>query len=442
MIKIRNVTGWQKTKFNLKLKINIFFHHIPVLCKREISFTGFILLLKRLLLFVSKMQHNKFVNIDGKTRLGLYVPGYPSQAFYTACHKFSQFSEKMPCTTVLLSITSACPYHCNYCYQKLDKGKDVELETLIKTVRKLQEMGIAFFNIEGGEPFIVYERLKRVCTVIDARSEIWINSTGAGMSPEKLSELKELNVTAIMFSLHSPDAVTFNQFMGEDSAWDTMEKGVEMCHKAGLAVAFNTCLMREDFYSGNFERIMEAAKGFGACLIQIIKPKPAGGWLEKGNIEFTTENLNYIKNRVNQYNLEEAFSEYPAISAQIIEEDKAVFGCTAGGTDRFYINAKGDLQPCEFLNISFGNIMVDEFEDIYQKMRNCFAWGGERYLCESCSKDIYKVFLENELKSLPLTPTLSEKIYSSWDRGKKTDLYERLEKMIRSGQANIFGRRK
>ena len=378
---------------------------------------------------MSKVQHNKFVKIGDNTRLGLYVPGFPAQAFYTACKKFSQFSEKMPCTTVLLSITSSCPYHCNYCYQKLDKGKDVEIETLIRTVNRLQEMGIAFFNIEGGEPFLVFDRLKRVCSVIDTRSEIWINSTGAGITRERLVELKAMNVTAIMFSLHSADADAFNQFMGNDSAWEAMEDGVKMCHDVGLAVAFNTCLMQDDFYNGTFERIMEAVCDYKACLIQIIKPKPAGGWLEKKDIEFTSEDLAYIKGRVNQYNLQKEFAKYPSISAQIIEEDKGVFGCTAGGTDRFYLNAKGDLQPCEFLNLSFGNIAVDRFEDIYQQMRNCFAWGGECSLCESCSQEIHKVYQENSLKSLPLPPELSQKIYGSWDRGRKTDLYEQLEKL-------------
>ena len=369
------------------------------------------------------------LKLGTKLGLGLYVPGFPSQAFYTACKKFSQFEEKMPCTTVLLSITSACPYSCNYCYQKLDRGKDVDIDTLSGIVRKFQDMGIAFFNIEGGEPFLVFDRLKKLCSVIDSRSEIWINSTGAGMTRERLTELKEMNVTAIMFSLHSPDAIAFNQFMGSDSAWDAMEAGIKMCHEVSLAVAFNTCLMRDDFYNGTFERIMDKAKNYKACLIQIIKPKPAGGWLKKGTIKFSLEDFAYIKARVNQYNLQKEFSGYPAISAQIIEEDQAVFGCTAGGTDRFYINAKGDLQPCEFLNISFGNIVVDKFEDIYEKMRSCFPWGGECHLCESCSKEIHKLYQENGLKSLPLTAELSEKIYSSWDRGRRTDLYEQLEKL-------------
>ena len=81
--------------------------------------------------------------------MGLYVPGFPSRAFYTACKKFTQFDEKMPCTTVLMSITSACPYNCSYCYQKLDRGRDVDINILSKTVRKLQDMGIAFLTCLG-----------------------------------------------------------------------------------------------------------------------------------------------------------------------------------------------------------------------------------------------------------------------------------------------------
>lgn len=426
MIKIWNVAGVHKSIFNLKLKISVFFYFIPELFKGNISLKSLFLFLRRLLIFLSKMQHNKFVKIGDKTRLDLYVPGFPSEAFYTACKKFLEFEDKMPCATVLISITSACRYNCSHCYQKLDKGRDVDIDILIDIVKKLQDMGIAFFNIEGGEPFLVYDRLKKICSAIDERSEIWINSTGVGITRERLIELKKMNVTAIMFSLHSPEPDVFNKFTGNDSAWDTLKSAVNMCHDAGIAVAFNSCLMKKDFYNGTFESIMAVAKDFNVCMVQVIKPKPSGGWLEKEDIEFAQDDMVYIKEKINKYNLSGEFSEYPSISAQIIEEDKDVFGCTAGGVDRFYINAKGDLQPCEFLNISFGNIGVDEFEVIYKKMRNCFEWGGDCNLCEKYSKEIYKLYKENNVSSLPLSPELSEKVYNSWDRGEKTDLYERI----------------
>ncbi|WHH59479.1 radical SAM protein [Petroclostridium sp. X23] len=429
MIEITNITGNNKILFNLKLKISVLFHFIPYILKRKLSLKNFILFLRRLLIFLSRMQHNKFVRIGDKTRLDLYVPGFPSKAFYTACKKFMHFDGAMPCATVLISVTSACTNRCSHCYQKLDKGKDVNIDTLVNAAQVLQERGVAFYNIEGGEPFLAYDRLKNLCSSIDERSEIWINSTGVGMTIEKLKELRKLNVTAVMFSLHSPQPEDLNRFMGNDSAWDTLQKAVEMCHDADIAVAFNTCLMREDFYNGTFEEIMDTAKDFHACMIQLIKPKPSGAWLEKEDILFDEKDIALVKEKVNKYNTQQEFARYPSISAQIIEEDAAVFGCTAGGIDRFYINAKGDVQPCEFLNISFGNIADQPFEMIYEKMRNVFSWGGNCYLCEKYSKEIHHQYKENHLKTLPLPPEISEKIYGTWDRGDKTDLYKSLEQL-------------
>ena len=382
-----------------------------------------------MLFFLSKLQHNKFIRRGGKTKIDLYIPGYPSKAFLTACKKFIQFDDKMPCTTVLISVTSACMYNCSHCYQKHDKGKDIQIDLLTDVVKNLQNMGIAFFNIEGGEPFLVYERLKKVCTSIDERSEIWINSTGVGITKERLLELKKMNVTAIMFSMHNSNQGIFNKFMGSDSAWETFESSVHMCHEADMAVAINTCLLKEDFYNNQFEKIMEKAKELNVSLVQLIKPKPTGGWLGKENLEFTKDDIKYIKSKVWQYNSKKEFEKYPSIFAQIIEESEDVFGCTAGGIDRFYINAKGDVQPCEFLNISFGNISEECFELIYNKMRNCFDWGGDCNLCEKYSKDIYKLYKKHNSASLPLSPVLSKQIYTSWNRGNKTELYEKLEKL-------------
>ena len=303
----------------------------------------------------------------------------------------------------------------------------MEIDFLVETAKKLQNKDIAFFNIEGGEPFLVYGRLKKICGAIDERSEIWINSTGDGISLERLAELKKMNVTAIMFSLHNPEPAKFNMFMGIANAWQTMTNAIKLCHKVDIAVALNACLQKNDFYNGTFEGIMEQAKKFNAAIIQLIKPKSAGGWLEKGVGLFTTADINYIKKQVNKYNSEKQYKNYPAISAQIIEEDRSVFGCTAGGTDRFYINAKGDVQPCEFLNISFGNIQQEPFEKIYARMRSCFEDPGECWLCERYSAEVLHLFKENKLQSLPLNPELSMKVYNNWDRGRKTELYQCLK---------------
>ncbi len=431
MVRIKNVTGIYKAFFNIKIRVIIFFHFLTELFNKNMSLRRYILFLRRLLYFLSKLQHNKFVKIGKNTRLGLYIPGFPSKPFYTACKKFMVFDKKLPCTTVLISVTSACIFNCEHCYQKNDIGKDIDIEKLVKVVKRLQNLGVAFFNIEGGEPFLVYDRLKMVCEVIDERSEVWINSTGDGMTSKKLQELKNFNITAVMFSMYSPYPDIVNKFMKSDKAWSSMVKGIELCDETDIPIAFNMCLKKQDFYNGIFDKLMERAKDFNASLIQLIKPKPAGGWLENGVEDFSKADILKVKEVVNEYNSSKKYKDYPSISAQIIEEDSRMFGCTAGSTDRFYINAKGDMQPCEFLNISFGNIDIDEFDEIYQKMRQCFEEPGECWLCEKHSKDILKVFKEKNLKSLPLDREVSKKIYKGWDRGSHTELYDIIENKLK-----------
>ena len=430
MLTVKNYTGITKKLISFKIKLYTFIHFTGQLIRGQIKLRYFFRVLKRLLFFLSYMKNNKYSKIGKRLKIHLYLPGFPSKAYYHACSKVLEFDKKMPGISALISVTSACRYKCPHCYQKHDKGKDMDINILIKTVKNLQNKGIAFFNIEGGEPFLVFDRLKKVCDAIDERSEILINSTGDGMTFENLSELKKnKNIIGIMFSLHTDKPEDMNKFTGVENAWKNLEKGIELCHNVGLAVTFNTCLLRDSFYDGTFENIMEIAKDFNGSILQLIKPKPAGGWLESGIEDFSKEDIEHITDKVHKYNLARSHKDYTFISPMIIEESAEVFGCTAGGTDRFYINAKGDLQPCEFLNISFGNIQTDDFEVIYEKMRKVFEKPCQSWLCEKYSRQVLKLKETNNLSSLPLTPEISKQIYESWDRTDLTDFYQKLKEL-------------
>lgn len=428
MKRINYKIGLNRAIYNQKIMIYVFFHYLLEVINGRLEAKNFIKVLRRLMIFLSKMKENKYVQSGDETKMNLYIPAFPTAAFYKACSKVINIEPKMRCISVLISVTSACKFNCEHCYQKLDSGKDVDIDLLVETVQKLDDMGVAFFNIEGGEPFLVFERLKKVCSTIKV-GEIWINSTGDGISLEKLKILKEMGVKGIMFSLHSSNPEKINKFMGKADAWSKLTKGIELCHLAGLDVAANSCLMKSDFYDGTFQQVMNIAKEFGVSILQLIKPKPSGAWLNSDLELFNQDDLDYVKELVNNYNNKQEYEDYPMIAAQIIDESTENFGCTAGGTDRFYINAKGDVQPCEFLNISFGNIKDGNFDEIYDKMRNEFEIPGDCWLCEKYSNQIGKIFTENNLKSLPIPPELSCHVYDNWNRGKCPDFYDKVVKI-------------
>jgi len=430
MKKIKSISGLQRSVYELRIKLRVLFYFTGLAFKGEFSFHLYFRVLKRLLFFLSKMNLNKFIRTSLGVKINLYVPSFPRKAFFHACRKVMEFNEKMPSVTVLMSVTSACRYDCAHCYQKLDKGKDVDINLLVAIAHQLQDKGVAFFNIEGGEPFLQYERLRKLCEAIDDRSEILINSTGDGMTYERLMELKGRgNLLGIMFSLHTHDPERLNTFMKSENAWSNLQNGINLCHRAGIDVTFNSCIALEDYYNGNFEKVMEAAKNAGATIIQFIKPKPAGGWLECGAEKFGIEDLEHIRRKMIDYNTHVKYRDYPAIAAMIIDEDQEHFGCTAGGTDRFYINAKGDVQPCEFLNISFGNITEEKFELIYDRMRKVYEVPGTCWLCEKYASRIAEILKSTGQNVLPLSPEHSGEIYENLEKGPVPDFYDKVVKM-------------
>jgi MoaA/NifB/PqqE/SkfB family radical SAM enzyme len=427
-MKIKTYTGFEKKWLNIKIKLYVFIHILSITINGKLAPSKLFKVLNRLLIFLSMMKNNKYVKLGNSIKLNLYLPGFPSKAFYHACNKVTVFDTKMPCVSVLISVTSACRYRCEHCYQKYDSGKDVDIDLLIKAAKYLQDEGVAFFNLEGGEPFLVFERLYKLCSAIDHRSEIIINTTGDGVTLDNLHQLLQRgNVSALMFSLHSSNPEAINDFAKNDKAWDNLTHAINLCSKTGMGIMFNSCLTRDSLYNGTFETIMEKAREFGGTLIQLIKPKPAGGWLNDAPENFSENDIQILKKKVDNYNLSKEFKDYPFVYSQLIEEEPEMFGCTAGGTDRFYINAKGDVQPCEFLNISFGNIQEQDFKLIYQAMRKEFNDAGDCLICEQCARDINFEFQNDENKSLPLSPEVTKKIIRNWNRGNLPYFYKKVK---------------
>ena len=223
---MKTYIGINRKFLNLRIKIITLLYFLPLLGRSDPGMKKFSRFIKRLLFFLSFMKDNKYVKTGNGIKINLYVPSFPTRAFFQACRKVMEFKGKMPAVTVLMSVTSACRFNCRHCYQKHDKGKDVDIHLLIHAARYLQDHGMGFFNVEGGEPFLVFDRLQKLIEATDKRSEILINSTGDGITLERLNILKKNgNLAGIMFSLHTDRPEKLNDFMDSEKAWETLEKG-------------------------------------------------------------------------------------------------------------------------------------------------------------------------------------------------------------------------
>jgi MoaA/NifB/PqqE/SkfB family radical SAM enzyme len=171
---------------------------------------------------------------------------------------------------------------------------------------------------------------------------------------------------------------------------------------------------------------MDFAKDLRCDFVQLIHPKPAGQWLDRRS-EMQTDPavVRHARSEHLRYN-SPAFHDYPALAAQVFEESEAVLGCTAGAVDRFYVNAHGEVQPCEFLNVSFGNVTDESFGAILARMRETFREPCSDWLCCTQPDAVRALAEKHGLSDLPLLWPQTRELVAQWTRGPKTPVYTRL----------------
>ncbi|HEY3376972.1 MAG TPA: radical SAM protein, partial [Armatimonadota bacterium] len=374
------ITGFGKVLFFAKVALHVAARYAGKPGAFRWSPLAYLRFLARALQLLLVFQHNKVVRVPNGYKFQLYLPAYPSPAFFYALESKLLRTPPAP-ITIVLSMTKACPYRCGHCYQHLDGGADLDEARLIDTAQRIQQLGVAMFDIEGGEPFVRYPRLLRLLQALDARSELWVNTTGAHLHAEMLCELKAAGLFGVMVSIHSPDPAAHDAFTGVPGSFATACQAVQMCRAQGLVTALNSVLAEEDVRTGGVDRLMELARAMDCDYVQLIHPKRAGSWLgHTAGMQQACEVLACIEQAHVRYN-SRARHDYPSLAAQVYEERADTAGCTAGGIDRFYVNAHGEVQPCEFVNISFGNVQEEPFEVIFARLRACFPTPCCDWLC-------------------------------------------------------------
>lgn len=420
------ITSYRRHLFDLYVSFYLFIKYSVVLISRKISFRQYVIFFRRLIIFNKRLKHNKVVKINKQYKIHFWLPVFPSKPFFQAVEKFLIINGDPPPVSVVLSMTKACTYKCPHCYQKKDTGKDLPREELIKMIKEMQDIGIAFIDIEGGEPLLRFDRLLELVRNIDERSEIWVNTTGYRLTEDRARKLKEAGVFGVMISLHHWSKEKHDEFTGVKGSFDIACSAMKIFQRAGIVTVINCCPSSELIEEGGIEKMMDLAKEQGCSLIELIHEKPAGGWMGR-KASMGKDILKKLYNYHLLYNTDPKYKDYPSLSVQVYESSKENFGCTAGGIERFYVNAYGEVQPCEFLNVSFGNVEEEGFLPVFRRMREYFKTPGTNWLCCTECQSIEKIIKEKKIKTTPLDKKITISLVRDWDRGEKTPLYREMK---------------
>ncbi len=326
-----------------------------------------------------KMKLCKFTRFANHYYFSLTVPHWPSKAFDNMVAggglniAAAGTQAKKQIDTVILGITRQCNYKCCHCYEHYNLGDMdiVPIEKWSNAVKELQIAGVSIITFSGGEPMMRYEGLLELLKTADlSLSDFHLHTSGFGVTPEKAAELKLAGLQAAGVGLDDVNPERNDLFRGYKGAFDQAVNAIKCFRDAGIFTYVNFCPSSVLIRSGDIHRYLEMLKDLNVGFVRWLEPKPCGGYSdENANDLISQEDSEILKELYIKMNTAADYRYYPPVSYEAYTEAPGNMGCMMAGNSLLYIDTLGNVEPCVFLPVSFGNIMNEDLSVILSRMK-------------------------------------------------------------------------
>ena len=312
-----------------------------------------------------------FKNIFRLLNMVNYFKGH-----YYAIHKIgiNYFKKFILHQNVLRYIEIALNYNCNancyFCSCSKDKFKPQNKELLTlkdieKIIKESKKYNPLMMGIAGGEPFLsplLYDTIKiiRKNKILPA-----IISNGILANQERLLKLKEAGLCWYCVSIHAIGK-KHDEIVGVKGAFDNAVKSLMIAREIGLVPQIGLTPTNETIENGEFDKVINFAVT-KKIFITLDYPVPSGVSQGDMSLLLNNKNLKYVQ-KVCMNN------SYVSVDLQ---NNYSGYSCPAGDVC-CYITAYGDVTPCPFIQISYGNIKKESFENIYERMSSA-PWFKDKH---------------------------------------------------------------
>jgi len=292
-----------------------------------------------------------------------------------------------------------CNMACQHCsIRRLQENQDrrhilpIDIANLS---RQAHELGLARWVITGGEPLIFHDLEEIVSAINPELFYINLDTNGWLLDQEKAEWLKSIGVDRIQLSLDSYYPQEHDRFRNKPGSWLQAVKGIKHAKDAGLDIFINTVCTKDRLHSKEFINFLEFISIFDIG-VYVSFAKPVGNWEGRKDILIDKTDLEYARQLEKEYNVYTHLTKAYGLD----------MGCIAV-KGMITITKYGDVLPCQYLQVSIGNVFKDSLEQIIKNGQSidwfgkyqgtCFmADKSESFIKEVLEKHVYKA------KSLPI----------------------------------------
>lgn len=264
--------------------------------------------------------------------------------------------------SVMWALTYQCQCRCDHCGVALYARDDqacLQPQEIYPVIDELVKAKVSNICFTGGEALLIDELPRYIRYAARKGVEVTLDTNGYLLDEERVRELKTVGLQRVRVSIDDAEEESHDQIRKHEGLFRRAERGIKACGEVGLDCVVSTLATHTTLETGATKRVIAYAERLGVG-VRIMAPVLSGG-ARRGKLrsldnDDVSKLRAYLRERTVYWEID------------IIDTAKSPFFCVAMEKSFFYISAYGDVQPCCYLPLSFGNIREHNIHEVVTRM--------------------------------------------------------------------------
>ncbi|MFH1996305.1 MAG: radical SAM protein, partial [Candidatus Omnitrophota bacterium] len=267
-----------------------------------------------------------------------------------------------PLRYVDFAVDYRCNLRCEHCFATTledNARRVITSDDFRRVANEAMRLGAVNFSFQGGEPTMLPKLSEFIKAASPCKNLISVTTNGTLLNEARVKELKGSGVDILTISLDSGIAQEHDSFRKMPGAFEKALNAARLAIKHGMNVTIGSTVSHQSIRSRGFLELIELTKQMNVLLF-VALASPLGRWSKKEEVLLDDDDRKYLRGLL---------AKFSHVRTDF-EANYVHYGCGAV-KEILYITPYGDVMPCPFIHISFGNVKEESLGVIRERaLRN------------------------------------------------------------------------
>lgn len=325
-------------------------------------------------------QEEKPISVtDDKIIFSTWIPEIPGPVFNRLINSqigFSLLNKRVP-DQLSVGVTPRCPNKCIHCgaADMMAPNNEMTVEEIKSTIDQALDMGTYLITIDGGEPMVRNDLPEIIGNIDKTKTTVSMFTSGFRLNDERAKALKDAGLYSVKVSFDSADPEVHDKFRGRKGAFEGAVDAVKAAKSAGIMTDMYLTISPHNI--DNIDDLYQMATDLGMDEMSMTGIIAVGNWKEHEDEVLTRADAKRLEAFHKSKN---SVPEGPRVTALPYLMGPEMFGCFAGNR-WMHIASTGDVLPCPYTPLTFGNIRDKPLAEIWSAMGKHPAYKKQSMVC-------------------------------------------------------------